>query len=80
MNTERPKYFDVRKVPHLRGLRLQHALARLTEQASTEETADILAECPDILVRLSRLERGEAQLIPIEEVAAHWAAARGQDD
>lgn len=36
------------------------------------ETAAVLADHPEILERLKRLERGEGKLIPIEEVAAKY--------
>lgn len=42
------------------------------EKADALETADVLADHPEILKRLARLERGEGKLIPIEEVAAKY--------
>lgn len=67
---EKSNFYDIRKAPHLRGLKLQQELARLTYQASMEETAAILTECPDILERIDKLEKGEIRLIPIEDAYA----------
>ena len=43
-----------------------------TEPGDAEETAAVLADHPDILERIARLERGEERLISIEEVAAKY--------
>lgn len=42
------------------------------EGGDADETAAVLADHPDILNRVARLERGEAKLIPLEEVAAKY--------
>lgn len=43
-----------------------------SESGDSDETAAVLADHSDILDRVARLERGEAKLIPLEEVAAKY--------
>lgn len=46
------------------------------EEGDKAETAAILADHPEILERVARLKRGEARLIPFEEVAAKLGIRR----
>lgn len=47
-------------------------LEYVPNEGDAEETAAVLADHPDILDRVARLERGEVRLIPIAEVAAKY--------
>lgn len=51
---------------------LEYTPGDLREEGDAKETAAVLADHPDILERVRRVESGQSKLIPIEDVAAKY--------